>query len=109
MNTFETVGLSILEHLFSIGASLVSANNPEFAPLITLAANGVQAELANVASGTPTLAAAVENIAPGALAVTAGLVAKNNSKDSAAIGAALNAIVSAIPTPAAPASPSPSA
>jgi hypothetical protein len=110
LTALESAGVSLLEHLFSIGASLVSANNPEFAPLIQLAASGVNAELANVASGTPTVLSAVENIAPGALAVTAGIVAKNNPKDAAGISQALSAIVSAIPTaPAAPAAQAPAA
>lgn len=99
MNTF----LTIIEHLASLVATLSSAANPEFAPIINLLAGGINNELASIVSGNaPTLASTVENVAPGALTLAAGLAAENNPTKAPAIAAAVGAVVSAIPTPAAP-------
>ncbi len=96
MNPF----LTLLEHLCSLAAGMASVANPAFAPVISIAASGINAELAHIAAGNkPTLASAVENVMPGSLALGAALVARNNPKHADLIAETVQEVVSVITTP----------
>lgn len=98
MNLFLS---SLLSHLVTIVETLAAANNPAFAPVIKIAADGINAELASIASGNAvTTQQVAENVAPGALALGASLAVKNNPTHADAIAGSLTQLIAAIPAPA---------
>lgn len=112
---------SVLEVFSNIIATLASAANPAYAPLIQVAAQGLNAELVNIGNGgKPTLHSVAGDVVAPAVAIAAQKAISNsgNAKTQAAVTAGATALISALqnvppatPSPAeeAPASPSSSA
>ena len=96
MNTFESAGLTVLEFLAPVIASLAAAKNPAYGALISAGGSVIQNELVGLQNGQPlTLHTAAPAIETGIAGATTAVLA-NNPQHAAAITAVGQALLNAV-------------